>query len=161
MKPAWTFLLASLTLAIVVVGIGLFAGQAQGQQYYGPGGGAITGYILGFTIPNQFEPIDWAVVYATNGNQTFQAFSGMSGVYEMHVPVGKYEVTASVSGFQSLGQNVTVYNGSVSVLNFYLEQPHIAVPEFGTHAELIAITTTLAVAFVLKKRSLARPTKSR
>ena len=91
--------------------------------------------------------VDWSQIYANNGNQTFEAFSGFSGFYLMRVPAGTYNVSVydfynPVYWTPSVTVNVTV--GSNSVVNFYLQpQPPAVVPEF--QPNLLAVVAMLAV----------------
>ena len=136
------------------------------RQYYGAEGGEITGYVLGVSK----QPVDWAAIYARSDQHTYQAFSGMSGFYEMRVPAATYNLTINVPGYEAYVTNATVSNasttvmnfnlnsinvtvsaGSSSVINFYLQQNQTPVPEFQPSLSLSLITFTLAVIFLLRR----------
>jgi len=99
-------------------------------QYYGGPGGQISGYVFG----TNGLGFDWAQISANNGNQTFHAFSGMSGFYLMRVPAGVYNVSVYVPELPFYAKNVTnitITQGSSAAVNFQLQQqPVVAVPEF-------------------------------
>jgi virginiamycin B lyase len=81
----------------------------------------ITGSVYGFDKNNQLEPIAWASVYANNGQQTFVAYTGGGGYYQMTVAQGTYNVTGVESGYKSYSENATVTSQSAVTVNFYLE----------------------------------------
>jgi len=129
-------------------------------------GGEITGYVLGSN-----RPLDWAIVYARSNQKTYEAFSGMSGRYQMRVPVGTYNVTANFPGYAASSANITVADnssttltfhldysinvavsaGSSSIINFYLDENQVPVPEFQPNFTLIILALTLAVTVMLRK----------
>ncbi len=151
---------------ILLISTQTIAAQPQPQQYYGITGGEITGYVLGNTTP-----LDWAIIHAKSNQQTYEAFSGMSGVYLMRVPVGTYNVSANFPGYATSSANVTVADnssttltfhlansinvavsaGSSSVINYYLEENQVPVPEFQPSFTLIIIALMLVVTVVLRK----------
>jgi len=137
-------LLISLFLALLLVGCRLVGAQSP-QQYYGEPGGEITGRVTGV---NGY-PVDWAAVHASNGQHTYQVFSGMSGVYLMRVPVGTYDVTVGVPGYRAGGVTVNVTANSLNTANFQLE---VAVPEFQSNIAQWMTIFTLAVTLILISR---------
>jgi len=147
MRP---ILMASLFVALLLVGCRLVEAQSP-QQYYGEPGGEITGRVIGV----DGYPVDWAAVHASDGQQTYQVFSGMSGVYLMRVPVGMYYVTVDVPGYRADGVTVNVTANSSNTANFQLE---VAVPEFQSNITPWVMTLTLAVTliFISKRGPLKR-----
>lgn len=137
MRP---ILMASLFVALLLVGCRLVEAQSP-QQYYGELGGEITGRVVGV----DGYPVDWAAVHASDGQQTYQVFSGMSGVYLMRVPVGTYSVTVDVPGYRADGVTVNVTANSSNTANFQLE---VAVPEFQSNITPWVMTLTLAVTLI-------------
>ena len=142
--------------------------QPQPDQYYGDNGGEISGYVASIS-----GPVDWAAITANNGQNKYEAFSGMSGFYEMRVPAAKYNVTVMVPGYEALVANATVINGSTtnvnfnlnsvtvvvssgssSVINFYLQQNQTPVPEFQPGLSIALITSMFAALALV--RSSAR-----
>jgi uncharacterized membrane protein len=117
------------------------------QQYYGGPGGEITGMVIGV----DGHPFDWATVYASNGQQVYEAFSGMSGIYQMRVPAGTYSVTVKAQGYTSSAASVSVTDNSSSTVNFNLEQ---AVPEFS--AIMAPLLISLAAVLILISRKAPR-----
>jgi len=138
-------LTASLALALVLIGSSLVFAQST-QQYYGGPGGEITGMVIGVNG----HPFDWATIYASNSQKTFEAFSGMSGVYQMRVPAGTYNVTVSVQGYMANSATVNVTNNSSNTVNFYLQLP---IPEFPLIIEPLLIAFTVALVSVIFKKA--------
>lgn len=137
MRP---ILMASLFVTLLLVGCRLVVAQSP-QQYYGELGGEITGRVVGV----DGYPVDWAAVHANDGQQTYQVFSGMSGVYLMRVPVGMYYVTVDVPGYRADGVTVNVTADSSNTANFQLE---VAVPEFQSNIAQWVTALTLAVTLI-------------
>ncbi len=152
MRPMRYVVLLALAIAILIVGSRFVTAQSP-QQYNGPGGGQIRGYILGFDMNDQLQPIEWASVYAGNGQHTFVAYSGGGGYYEMFVPTGTYNVTVVEPGYKPYSSMVIVSNGSASTINFYLEQSHVPVPEFSTGIASVISIAALSAALVALKRA--------
>jgi len=138
-------LTASLALALVLIGSSLVFAQST-QQYYGGPGGEITGMVIGVNG----HPFDWATIYASNSQKTFEAFSGMSGVYQMRVPAGTYNVTVSVQGYMANSATVNVTDNSSNTVNFYLQLP---IPEFPLIIEPLLIAFTVALVSVIFKKA--------
>ena len=136
--------MASLFVALLLIGSRLVGAQSA-QQYYGEPGGEITGRVIG---ANGY-PVDWAAVHASAGQQTYEVFSGMSGVYLMRVPVGTYFVTVDVPGYRADGVTVNVTANSSNTANFQLE---VAVPEFqlNTAQWLMALALAVTLIFISK-----------
>lgn len=147
------FVAGVLIIALVLLGAKLVAAQSQPVQYYGPGGGMIRGYILGFDMYEQLEPIEWASVYANNGQQSFVAYSSGGGYFEMFVPSGNYNVTVVEPGYKPYSSAVSVSNGSSSTIDFYLEQSHVPVPEFPVGIASIITIATLSGALLAIRRT--------
>jgi len=166
MNRACLFLLASVVLASLFVTSRSVVATSQPQQYYGGAGGQISGYVIG----NNKQPVDWAAIYARSSNRTFEAFSGMSGFYEMRLPAATYNLTINVPGYEALVTNatvtkgsstnmnfnlnsmdVTVSAGSSSVINFYLQQNQTPVPEFQPAITLLTAVLALTSTLILKR----------
>jgi hypothetical protein len=133
--------MASLFVTLLLVGCRLVEAQSP-HQYYGELGGAITGRVVGV----DGYPVDWAAVHASDGQQTYQVFSGMSGVYLMRVPVGMYSVTVDVPGYRADGVTVNVTANSSNTANFQLE---VAVPEFQSNMAQWVLALTLLAALII------------
>jgi len=136
------FIMSLLGILLVLAGSNLALASST-PNYYGGAGGTISGLV----VSPSGNVVDWSQIYANNGNQTFEAFSGFSGFYLMRVPAGTYNVSVydfynPVYWTPSVTVNVTV--GSNSVVNFYLQpQPPAVVPEF--QPNLLAVVAMLAV----------------
>ena len=139
-----SILMASLFVALLLIGSRLVGAQSP-QQYYGEPGGEITGRVTGV---NGY-PVDWASIHASDGQYTYQVFSGMSGVYLMRVPLGTYDVMVDVPGYRADSVTVNVTANSLNTANFQLE---VAVPEFQSNIAQLMTIFTLAVALILISR---------
>jgi hypothetical protein len=147
-------LVAAIAIALMILGSTLVAAQSQPQQYGGGGGGGmIKGTVLGFDMWDRLEPIAWAAVYANNGVRTFVAYSGSGGFYSMFVTAGVYNVTVTEPGYKTYSNSVVVSDGSVSSINFTLEQSHLPVPEFEPSMTFVVMVLTLAGVLVKRRRS--------
>ena len=158
MKLIGYALLAAGIVVIALLGTRIVLAQTQSPQNYAPlGGGQIAGYVLGFDMYDQLQPIEWATVNADNGQFHFVAYTGSSGWYSMFVPQGVYNVTVVEPGYKAYSNTVSVSDGSASTINFYLEESHVPVPEFPTGmASTIAIISMAAALAVLKLRRRKR-----
>ncbi|MGA3405024.1 MAG: carboxypeptidase regulatory-like domain-containing protein [Candidatus Bathyarchaeia archaeon] len=156
MKSVRYILAVSLFVALMLLSSKLVLAQPHPNQYYGSGGGMITGTIFGFNMWDQLEPVDWASVHANNGQRTFVAYSGAGGFYEMFVPTGLYNVTVVQPGYVNYSNTVAVSDGSTSSINVYLELSHVPVPEFQPNLTLMLMILTLGTALVIRRRSLKR-----
>ena len=147
MRYAQTLLAFSL-LMVLIFAANRFVFAQSPEQYYGGPGGDITGFVIGV---NHY-PVDWAQIYARNVNVTFEAFSGMSGMYRMRVPAGNYVVSVYVLGYDAnnLDANVTV--GSMVRLDFQLQQTQTPVPEFPLTAFATAIALALTVLILSRRK---------
>jgi len=138
-------------IALVLVGKVLVAAQSP-QQYYGGPGGEITGYVIG----TDNTPFDWALIYAKSATHTFQAFSGMSGMYQLRVPVGGYNVTTNVPGFRANSGRVNVTLNSSNTVNFQLQRSDLPVPEFQRGTTFLVTALIFTIALALRKHSSLR-----
>lgn len=146
----------AFTIALLILGTKLVDAQMQPQQQYGAGGGIITGSVLGFDMYNQLVPIAWAPVYANNGRNTFTAYTGGGGYYQMYVPQGTYNVSVVEPGYVTYSNVVAVGPGSASTINFYLEQSHVPVPEFPSGMVSAMAVLAMAAVLVAVKRTKRR-----
>ena len=130
-----------------------FVFASSSPQDFGPGG-----TISGIVVAPGGAVVDWSQIYAKNGNQTYEAFSGFSGFYLMHVPAGTYNVTVYDfynPVYWAPSVNATITDGSSLTVNFYL-QPHAppaAVPEFQPDLTAVLMMVSIAAACILAKRS--------
>ena len=171
MKREWLFLISLAVVFLLTMNQRVLA-QPQPNQYYGEDAGEISGYVLGVSG----QPVDWAAIYAVNGQNKYQAFSGMSGFYAMEVPAAIYNLTIKVPGYEALVTNATVTNGSTtkmnfsvnsinvavssgssSVINFYLEQTQTPVPEFQPGLSLTLIMVTFAAILLFRRSAQHKP----
>lgn len=153
MRHVRYFVVTALVIALVFLGAKLVVAQSQTPQYYGPGGGLITGYVLGFDMFDQLQPIAWATVNAADDRYKFVAYSGSGGYYEMFVLAGVYNVTVVEPGYKPYSNSVSVSSGSTSTINFYLEQSHVPVPEFPSGITSVIAVVTLSAALLAMRRT--------
>jgi hypothetical protein len=142
---------------ILVTAFALLRGNpvfaASTPKDYGAAGGTISGTVVG---PSG-TVLDWGQIYANNGNQTFEAFSGFSGFYLMRVPAGTYNVSVYDPynpQYWAPNANVTVTDGSSSTVDFYLQQqPPSTVPEFQPTLAALVIALTVAITCITLRRA--------
>ena len=151
MKSSAIFVGLLLVISLVLVGKTLVFAPSV-PKYYGGMGGTISGTVVG---PNG-NVVDWTQIHANNGNQTFEAFSGMSGFYLMRVPVGTYNVSVYDPynpQYWAPNANVTITDGSSSTVNFYLQQyPPSTVREFQPNVSALLVALTLAATCIVARR---------
>ena len=153
MQPVRYFAAAALVVAILLLAGRIVHAQPQVQQAYGGGGGMIAGTVYGFNMYDEFVPIAWAPVSASNGHTTYVAYTGGNGYYSMYVvPSGVYNVTVTTPGYVTYTNTVAVSPGSASTSNFYLEQSHVPVPEFPSGMVSAVVLVTLASVLVAARR---------
>jgi len=150
MKAVRLIVVACMVITVMLLASRLAAAQSQPSQYLG--GGYISGTVLGFDMYDQLQPIQWAAIYANNGQRTFIAYSGSGGFYEMFVPVGTYNVTVLEAGYRQISSSISVSDGSASTINFTLEQSHVPVPEFPAGSTLVMLTALSLVMLALRRR---------
>jgi hypothetical protein len=151
MKHVRYVILATVIVALMLLGCKSVLAQTRTDQY--SGGGAITGYVYGFDMFDQLQPIAWATVTANNGQYTFVAYSGSGGYYSVFVATsGSYNVTVVEPGYKSYSSIVSVSPGSASTINFYLEQSHVPVPEFPSGMVSVIAMAALSVSMLALRR---------
>lgn len=116
----------------------------------------IQGNVYGFDMWDQLQPIAWASVIASNGQNKFVAYSSGGGYYAMYVPAGVYNVTVDPPGYATYSNSVAVSDGSTSSINFYLEQSHVPVPEYPPGAFVLVLFVALASVLVVQRTMLRR-----
>jgi major membrane immunogen (membrane-anchored lipoprotein) len=137
-----TILVISLLAITIVLGESSFVFATSPNDY-----GGLGGTISGMVVSPSGNVVDWAQIHARSSNQTFEAFSGFSGLYLMRVPSGTYNV--SVYDFYSpqdwaANVSVTVTDGSSIMVNFYLQAPPAPIQEF--QPNVVAMVSLLSVA---------------
>jgi hypothetical protein len=128
--------------------VSLVLADTLAEQYVG---GYLHGWVYGFNSDNYLLPIAQARVTATNGPSVFSAASDTDGGYELFIPVGNYSVTVAEPGYVSYSAAIVVTGGSASVINFYLEESHVPVPEFRSELFSIVLALSLIVMLLPKK----------
>jgi hypothetical protein len=108
--------------------------------------------VYGFTYDNYLIPISWANVTASNGQWAFRAATSTNGGFEMFLPPGAYNLTASEPGYVSYSMVVSVSDGSSSSVNFYLYESHVPIPEFQPALLSVVIVLSLVTVTLAKKR---------
>jgi hypothetical protein len=147
--------LAVILFAFLVASSSFVVFAQTNTQQYG-GGGMIRGNVYGFDMFDQLQPIAWATVTASNGQNNFVAYTGGGGYYEMYVPAGAYNVTVNPPGYTPYSSSVAVSDGSSSVINFDLEQSHVPVPEYPQGAFVLVLFVALASVLVVQRTMLRR-----
>lgn len=151
MRPATFIVISLLGISLILAGNNL-AAATSGPNYYGGAGGTISGTV----VSPSGNVVDWSQIYANNGNQTFEAFSGFNGFYLMRVPAGTYNVSVYDfynPAYQAPSVNVTVANGSNTTVDFYLQpEPPVAAPEFQPNVLVLVAMLAMAGACVTTSR---------
>ena len=154
MKPITIFVVL-IMIEFALIGGSLVHASPTPKDLAGSGG-----TISGTVISPSGTVVDWAQIYATGGNQTFEAFSGFSGFYLMRVPAGAYNVSVVdiYNPYWAPSVNVTVTDGSSSTVNLYLQQSPSPVPPYQPATlglmSMLSIIAACGMARRLKKRSI-------
>jgi hypothetical protein len=130
--------------------------------------GYLSGTVYGSTWSGELRTLSWVGVQAAGNQSTFKA-SSVDGFYEMYLPAGKYNVSATEwqtnKGHNSATVSVTVGSGAfLQGLDFTLERSGIPIPETSaaTLTLLAAIAATLIVIGTRKhssRRAAQEPTR--
>jgi hypothetical protein len=151
LKSSAIFVGLLLVISLVLVGKTLVFAPSV-PKYHSGAGGTISGTVVG---PNG-NVVDWTQIHANNGNQTFEAFSGMSGFYLMRVPAGTYNVSVYDPynpQYWAPNAHVTITDGSSNTVNFYLQQhPPSTVSEFQPNVSALLVALTLVATCIAARR---------
>jgi proteasome assembly chaperone (PAC2) family protein len=104
---------------------------------------------------DQYLPTGYAEDSTGNATTTASGADGGStiysadGQYEVHQQPATYELSVESPGYAAKNSSITVGSGQdVTGYNFYLEQSHVPIPEFGP---VIALVSTLGASlFILR-----------
>jgi hypothetical protein len=153
---------AVVAVSLLCAGLGTGSVFAASQPTQYDGGGYVCVSVLGFTYLNYLEPVPWANVTASNGHMTFQGATGTSNTcaYELFLPPGTYNVTASEPGYLQTSQSVVVSNGSSTAISMYLYQSQVPVPEFQPQLTPAVLMLALACVLLAKRSAKRRPLRS-
>ena len=94
--------------------------QVAALRSYGLGLGSVHGLVYGFDYENDLVSLSSVAITAT-GRTSGRAVSMMNGAYQIYLPPGSYNVTASASGYISQTRMASVSSGSTSEIDFYLK----------------------------------------
>lgn len=149
----WIVASGILVLAVLALAVGSASALSHSSQA-GPGGGLVQGWVYGFTMYDELEPMVWARVTATHGQYNFTTYTGEGGSYSMFLPTGTYNFTVDAGpAYKSYSQSVTLSNGAgLSGLNFYLEQSHVPIPEFPTQLLSLIMVAAFAAALITQRK---------
>jgi len=86
--------------------------------------GAVEGTVLGQNAFSNYEPLVWATINATDGQQHFVTYSGGGGLYHLSLPVGTYDLTISQTGYCYVVAVVTISKGALVTANVKLDQSY-------------------------------------
>ena len=111
----------------------------------------------GAVDPDQYLPTGYAEDSTGNATTTASGADGGStiysadGQYEMYQQSGTYELSVESPGYAAKSSNITVGSGQdVTGYNFYLEQNHVPIPEFGP---VIALVSALGASLFILRRT--------
>ena len=140
---------------ISTVSTSVASAHSQTAQYVE---GYLHGWVYGFNNDNYLIPVSRANITASDGQIAFSTASGVNGGYEMLIPGGSYIVTVTEPGYMSYSTSVSVSGGSSSVINFYLDESHVPVPEF--QSELLSVVLALLLVTVLRPKGRLNDTNN-
>jgi hypothetical protein len=142
------YFVLTLFLAAIVWGFLPIATQVDAQV----GGGHVHGYVFSFDQYDQLVPVGWADIVATNEAQTFTAYSGENGFYEMMLPTGTFTLSVSEPGYKDYSATIAVSNGSSTAFDVYMERSETPIPEFSGYLAAVVVIAAFASVIVLTRR---------
>jgi hypothetical protein len=148
----WIVASGILVVTVLILSVGS-ASAGNHPTQVGPGGGTIAGYVFGFTMFDEREPLVWASVTARSGPYSFSTTTGQDGQYGMFLPTGVYNVTVDAGpAYKAQSTSATVSNGGASDLNFYLERSNVPIPEFPTQLVSVILVAAFAAALIAQRK---------
>jgi len=88
----------------------------------------LQGMVTGFDQDGYAMPLSWVQVNATSQSFNQTVFTGLGGLYVLTLPPGTYEITATISGYQSQSANVTLASQQFMLHNFILRSAYAVTP---------------------------------
>lgn len=99
----------------------------------------LTGTVAAYNMHGDLRSVSWAKV-TMQGKDDHTTYS-WDGFYEAYLPHGVYTVTVEGPGLTSQSLTVTIPDGGVTTLNFYLSQSGIPIPEYPAQTLPVVVTT--------------------
>jgi hypothetical protein len=141
----------SIALAMLILGSRPVVAQAPTQA-----GGFVQGQVYGFDMYDRLMPLEWVRVTAANAQYRFDTSTGANGTYGMFLPGGAFNLSVDAPGYKPYSQSIFVGEGSSSVINMYLYQSGVPVPELPTQALSLAVVFVIAAGLLTKVRKHKR-----
>jgi len=139
---------AAVSIALAML---IFGGRPAIAQAPMQGGGYVQGAVYGFDMYDKLIPLEWVNVTAANTQYRFVASTGAGGNYEIFLPGGAFNLSVDAPGYKPYSQSIFVGEGSSSVINMYLYQSGVPVPEFPAQAVLLVVSFAIAASLLTKK----------
>ena len=144
-----------ISLAVLFLATQSIAAQSFQSQAYG--GALAYGNVYGFNMYDELIPLEWVPVTAKTNQYSFVAYTGDGGMYEMFLPPGDYLFTIETPGYKTYNMSASLPEGSSVVLNFYLEQSNVPIPEFPVQMSsiifVVAVTAVLLAVRTAKRKN--------
>jgi len=115
------------------------------------------GQVIGYTYCNDWRSVSWTTVQFTAADGKIFNYYTFDGMYDAWLPAGSYTMStifwspAKQEGYKVYTTPIALSDGSVSVLNVFLEQSGVPIPEFPVAAIVLA-SALAASLFILRRR---------
>jgi hypothetical protein len=126
---------------------------AHAQESYG----RVEGRVWWIDMHGDMHPLVWATVEAISDTVTVTTSSDGNGYYFLYVKEGGYTLRASHVGFITQEAEILVSPQSVTVIEFYLEESGVPIPEFPPILLNLAIFMAIALGAALLRWRAATP----
>jgi len=120
---------------------------------------AIRGTVYWYDQYGNLRPLSWVQVTAASEDGTMTVTSSTTdGNFVMRVAPGTYDVTASSDpGFVPQTHAVTVSDGGVATVDFYLEPTGKPIPEYPSSLQPVMLAVAALVAVIMIRRRQRKP----
>ena len=109
--------------------------------------GLLTGTVVAYNMHGDLRTQSWVTI-STKGKYVQTVYS-WDGFYEAYLPQGAYTVTAQESGMTPQAVTVTIPDGGVTNLSFYLRPSGIPIPEYSSSTLLLTMGTIVCITLLL------------
>jgi hypothetical protein len=148
----------TLLLALLALSAGVLSVLVSTTPVVRAEGGYVEGAVYWIDQYGNMRPMEWAQVTADDGSSLHIVAYTTNGSYEMWLPTGTYEITASSDpGFYpKSASSIVVSPGSSTSIDFTLEPTGRPIPELTSWTQPIIVLAALMITAVAVRRHKTR-----